>query len=114
MAPLVSVLALGADQDEELRELVTAAEQRHADTARAALRLLATGPVPDDAVDEIYALTRAEVYLALVHQRGWSRERYAAWLRRALGAALTRIRRDAVSRGGKPLRSRDRFVTVRP
>ena len=90
MAPLVSVLALGADQDEELRELMTAAELRHAETARAALRVLATGPVPDDAVDEIYALTRAEVYLALVHQRGWSRDRYAAWLRRALRAALTR------------------------
>ena len=90
MAPLVSVLALGADQDEELRGLMTAAELRHAETARAALRVLATGPVPDDAVDEIYALTRAEVYLALVHQRGWSRDRYAAWLRRALRAALTR------------------------
>ena len=89
MAPLVSVLELGADQDEELRALVTAAELRHAETVRAALRVLATGPVPGDAVDEVYALTRAEVYLALVHHRGWSRERYAAWLRRVLTAALT-------------------------
>jgi hypothetical protein len=89
MAPLVSVLALGADQDEELAALVVGAEQRHAETARMALELLASGPVPDDAVDEIYALTRAEVYLALVHQRGWTRERYRAWLRRSLLAALS-------------------------
>jgi len=89
MAPLVSVLALGADQDEELAALVVGAEQRHAETARMALELLASGPVPDDAVDEIYALTRAEVYLALVHQRGWTAERYRAWLRRSLLAALS-------------------------
>ena len=91
MAPLVSVLALGADQDEELRGLVSAAELRHAETARAAVRLLAPGPVPEDAVDEVYALTRAEVYLALVQHRGWSRERYAAWLRRALRAAVAPV-----------------------
>ena len=89
MAPLVSVLALGADQDEDLRDLVAAAELRHAETIREATGLLARGPVPEDAVDEIYALTRAEVYLALVQHRGWNRERYLAWLRRAVTAALT-------------------------
>jgi len=90
MAPLVNVLALGADQDEELRELVAAAELRHAETSRAAVALLAPGPVGEDAVDELYVLTRAEVYLTLRRHRGWTRERYAAWLRRSIRAALAR------------------------
>jgi len=88
MAPLVSVLALGADQDEELRDLVAAAHERHAATARAAISVLAPGPVGDDALDEVYLLTRAETYLTFVDQRGWSRERYAAWLRRSIRAAV--------------------------
>ena len=88
MAPLVSVLALAADQDAELQGLVTAAELRHAETSRAAVALLAAGPVSEDAVDEVYVLTRAEVYLTLLRHRGWTRERYAAWLRRSISAAL--------------------------
>ncbi|QBR92147.1 TetR/AcrR family transcriptional regulator [Nocardioides euryhalodurans] len=88
MAPLVPVLSFGADQDDELRALMVGAEQRHAQTAEDVVRLLATGPVRDDAVDEVYVLTRAEAYLALVHQRGWSSEHYARWLRRSLLAAV--------------------------
>ena len=88
MAPLVSVLAMAADQDEELRALVRAAEIRHAETARAAVRALARGAVGEDAADVVYVLTRAETYLTLVEHRGWTRERYAAWLRRSLLVAL--------------------------
>ncbi len=90
MAPLLSVLALGADQDAELRAMGAAAELRHAETARAALRVLGGDPVPEDAADSVYALTRAEVYLALVQHRGWTPERYRAWLRRVLVEALER------------------------
>lgn len=91
MAPLVTVLALGADQDEELRAMVAAAELRHADTSRTAVQLLAPGPVRDDAVDELYVLTRAETYLTLVRHRGWTRERYAAWLRRSVRAVVAPV-----------------------
>jgi len=88
MAPLVSVLALGADQDQDLKALVAAAHGRHVETSRAAVAALATGPVHDDALDELYVLTRAETYLTFVEQRGWTRERYAAWLRRAIRAVV--------------------------
>lgn len=88
MAPLVTVLALGADQDEEPRELVAATELRHAEMSRDAVALLSPGPVSEDAVDELYVLTLAEVDLTLRRHRGWTRERYAAWLRRSIRAAL--------------------------
>ena len=88
MAPLVPVMTSGAEHDAELRALVSAAAQGHAATAREVVRLLAPGPVREDAVDEVYVLTLAETYLAFVQQRGWSVERYAAWLRRSLRAAV--------------------------
>lgn len=88
MAPLMSVLTTGADQDKELRDLVSAAELRHAETSRAAVAALASGPVGEDAADVIYVLTRGEGYLILRRHRGWTRERYAAWLRRSIRAAL--------------------------
>lgn len=88
MAPLVAVLFLGADQDSELRGLMGVAELRHLETARQAVRLLAPGPVSEDAVDEVYLLTRAESYLQLVGQRGWTRERLLAWLQRSLRAVV--------------------------
>ncbi|MEP9361935.1 TetR family transcriptional regulator [Nocardioides sp. CN2-186] len=88
MAPLVPVMTAGAEHDADLRRLVRAAELGHAETAREVVRLLAPGPVGDDVVDEVYVLTLAETYLAFVQQRGWSTERYAAWLRRSLRAVL--------------------------
>lgn len=89
MAPLVAVMAVGADQDPVLEQLVGAAQVGHAETAAEVVRLLATGPVGPDVVDEVYVLTRSETYLALVQQRGWSLDRYAAWLRRALVRAVS-------------------------
>jgi hypothetical protein len=50
--------------------------------------LLATGPVHPDTVDEIVVLTRAETYLTLADERGWSVARYAAWLRRSVAQAV--------------------------
>ncbi|MBZ5737548.1 TetR/AcrR family transcriptional regulator [Nocardioides mangrovi] len=88
MAPLVPVMTAGAEQDDELRRLVDAAKEGHAATSREVVRLLASGPVGADAVDEVYVLTLAETYLAFVQQRGWTVERYAAWLRRSLRTAL--------------------------
>jgi len=88
MAPLVPVMTAGAEHDEELRRLVHAAALGHAETAREVVRLLAPGPVHPDMVDEVYVLTLAETYLAFVQQRGWSVERYAAWLRRSLRSAV--------------------------
>jgi hypothetical protein len=39
-------------------------------------------------VDEIVVLTRAETYLVLAEERGWSAARYAEWLRRSIARAV--------------------------
>lgn len=88
MAPLVAVLATGADQEPRLRDLVVRARDGHAVMAAELARLIASGPVGPDAADEVCLLTRAETYLTLVGERGWSVERYARWLRRSLRAAV--------------------------
>jgi AcrR family transcriptional regulator len=88
MGPLVWVLAHGAEQDPAMRDLVLGAQAGHAAMCQDLVRLLATGPPPPDAVDEVYVLTRAETYQTLAQHRGWTEERYAAWLRRSLRTAL--------------------------
>lgn len=42
--------------------------------------LLRNGLTPDDALDEMWALTSFDVYRALVIERGWSPDRYESWL----------------------------------
>lgn len=88
MGPLVPVLAHGAEQDPTLRDLVRGAHLGHAAMCEDAVRLLARREPAPDAVDEVYLLTRAETYLTLAQHRGWSVERYAAWLRRSLRTAV--------------------------
>jgi AcrR family transcriptional regulator len=87
MGPLVSVLAHGAEQDPALRELVRRAHLGHAAVCDDVVGLLAHGEAAPDAVDEVYLLTRAETWVTLAQHRGWSAERYAAWLRRSLRTA---------------------------
>ena len=88
MGPLVSVLAHGAEQDPTLRDLVRGAHLGHAAMCADVARLLARGEPAPDAVDEVYLLTRAETYVTLAQHRGWTVERYAAWLRRSLRTAV--------------------------
>lgn len=88
MGPLVPVLAHGAEQDPSLRDLVRGAHLGHAAVCADLVRLLAHGEPAPDAVDEVYLLTRAETYLTLAQHRGWTVERYAAWLRRSLRRAV--------------------------
>ncbi len=84
LGPLVPALVSGAEQHPVLREEMLAAREAHVRSSAAAVRLLAGEGAPDDAVDVVYVLTRAETYLAFVQQRDWEPARYAAWLRRAL------------------------------
>ncbi|MDR7251686.1 AcrR family transcriptional regulator [Nocardioides sp. BE266] len=88
MGPLVWVLGHGAEQDPVLRELVRGAHQGHAVMCAEVVHLLAAGEAAPDAVDEVYLLTRSETYLTLAQHRGWTPERYAAWLRRSLRTAI--------------------------
>jgi len=88
MGPLVLVLAHGAEQDPALRDLVRGAHLGHAAMCGDLVRLLARGEPAPDAVDEVYLLTRAETYVTFAQHRGWTVERYAAWLRRSLRTAV--------------------------
>lgn len=88
MAPFVPAMVQGAAEDERMRADLDAARGGHVETIRDLVPLLATGPVHPDAVDEIVVLTRAETYLTLARELGWSAERYAAWLRRSIRSAL--------------------------
>lgn len=88
MGPLVWVLGHGAEQDPTMRDLVRGAHLGHAAMCEDLVELLAPGKPAPDAVDEVYLLTRAETYMTLAQHRGWSVERYAAWLRRSLRAAV--------------------------
>jgi AcrR family transcriptional regulator len=88
MGPLVWVLAHGAEQDTVMRDLVRGAQAGHAVMCTELVSLLATGQPTPDAVDEVYLLTRAETYQTFAEHRGWTPDRYAAWLRRSLRAAV--------------------------
>ena len=88
MGPLLFVLAQGAQQDPALHELERVAQLSHLMVCEDVVRLLSTGPPAPDAVDELYVLTRAETWLTLAQQRGWTIDRYAAWLRRSLRTAV--------------------------
>ena len=88
MAPFLEVLRVAADQDADLRVLVMVAEDSFSDTAAEVVRLIAPGEPPRDAADEVYHLLLAETYLTFTRSRGWSDERYRAWLTRSLEAAV--------------------------
>lgn len=49
---------------------------------------LRAGLDPDAAAETVWAVASAEVYRALTQERGWTRERFAAWLADTLSAAL--------------------------
>lgn len=95
MAALTPVLAQAADQDPLAAEAVRDGRRRHL----AAAELLVAAFVGQDEdgqeygahqdlVDEVYLLTLGETFLVLTADRGWSVERYAAWLHRSLARAL--------------------------
>lgn len=88
MAPFVPVLAQGADDDARMKAVLEAARAGHVETIGALVPLLAPGLVHPDTVDEVVVLTRAETYLVLADECGWSAARYAAWLRRAIARAV--------------------------
>lgn len=91
MAPLVPVMHRAADEDVEARAAWIAARERHAETCTLIVDLLAPAPPGPDAVDEVYTALLSENYLAFVDDRGWGLERYAAWLRRTLAAAVAPV-----------------------
>ena len=87
-APLVPVLLHAASQDDAVHALYQRSRHSHRQAAHDIVELLAPGPVPADAGDEVTLMILPQTYLAFTKDLGWSNERYAAWLRRALKRAV--------------------------
>ena len=87
-APLVPVLLHAAAQDDGVNSLYQRARQSHREAAYDIVELLAPGPVPADAGDEVTVMILPQTYLTFTQDLGWSTERYAAWLQRSLHRAV--------------------------
>ena len=89
-APVHRLLADAAKSDADAATLLAAlARQRHEGQRRIAKSLARSGALkPElrerDAADIIHALASPEVYGLFVFDRGWSGERYEAWVRTIL------------------------------
>jgi len=85
-APMHRLLADAARSDPEAASLLAdIARQRHRGQQRIARSLARSGSLRSglrerDAIDVIHALASPEVYGLLVLERGWSGQRYEAWL----------------------------------
>src|SRR5690348_16435266 len=92
--PLLAVLleSRGADRDLAAFSATTDAERLAGATAFVAhlvdLGGLRPGLDAERARDAVWALISPEVYVLLVHRRGWSLDAYEEWLAGALDAAL--------------------------
>lgn len=87
-------LAAAARGDSDLAELHEQARmQRRAGAALVVQRLVELGAVSrdkaDEAADTVYAICGPQVYALLVHDRGWSPDRYEVWLVKRLGSDLS-------------------------
>jgi AcrR family transcriptional regulator len=84
LAPLLLVVQAAASAEPDLAQLwFEIGERRAENMRRMAAELHATGElaVPvDEAADVLWATTSPELYLLLVHHRGWADDRYGRWL----------------------------------
>ncbi|HEY5277376.1 MAG TPA: TetR/AcrR family transcriptional regulator [Coriobacteriia bacterium] len=84
LAPLVMVVQAAASAEPALGDLWhEIAERRATNMGRFAAELGDTGQLAipvEEAADIIWATNSPELYALLVHQRGWTAERYGRWL----------------------------------
>ena len=102
ISPLVPALHVAADVDEQAERLLRALRREHLVTTRLLVDLLLADPPGSRsrsplgarrrsrAAEELYVLTSAETHHQFVDVVGWTRRRYATWLRHALLDALRR------------------------
>jgi AcrR family transcriptional regulator len=96
LAPLLRVLQEAATAEPELAQLwKEIADRRAANMRRFAAVLAVTGELAEDldgeaVADTVWVTAAAEVYLLLVDERGWSPERFEAWLLRSWTRLLLR------------------------
>jgi AcrR family transcriptional regulator len=92
VGPLLEVLAMAARSDAELAELLGKIHAaRLANLRHFVDALAANGPLrvsADAALDDVWALASPELHRLLTLTRGWTRERYCAWLAASLAALL--------------------------
>jgi AcrR family transcriptional regulator len=92
VGPLLRVLEHAAASEPALAELHRGIQEARLRNLRTLPDALArNGPLrvgADDAAETIWALASPDLYVMLTELRGWSRERYAAWLADALCAVL--------------------------
>jgi len=86
-AGLVLAVFEGARTDAELAALATQLVEQRAATARWLVDALATPPHAD-AVDDLWLLMDPAIYDRLVHDRGWTPQRYERWFARSAHALL--------------------------
>lgn len=97
-APLVATILAEAGNPDVRALAATADQQRAHGTAVVARHVadqfgLAPGLTVDEAADILWALTAPETMTRLVHQRGWTWERYEAWLAQAMADGVLGHRR---------------------
>lgn len=86
LAPLFRVLQEAVPADESLRAVWTEISERRASNMRLLVADLTTAAAlspeltPDEAADILWTMNSTEYYTMLVQQRGWSPDRFEAWL----------------------------------
>jgi AcrR family transcriptional regulator len=103
-APLHEAMRNAAATDDDIAELhATIKRHRHTGARAAAEALAALGALRDDlnldaATDVLWLLKDPALYTALVGDRGWSAERYQAWLAHTMQTSLLPPRPTRTSR----------------
>jgi AcrR family transcriptional regulator len=106
-AALLVATILSEAGNPDVRAVAAASEQQRSQGTAAVARHvaerfgLAPGLTVDEAADILWALTAPETMIRLVHDRGWTWERYEAWLAEAMadGVLGHRRRGSAATRG---------------
>lgn len=83
---VVEIVRTHAGSDAELKALGDEWQRRHLDAVTRGVEAVARagqlrpGLATDEAIDVLYVIGGTELYRALVRERGWTPERYEAWL----------------------------------
>lgn len=94
IAPLVRVLWVGAQADEELAQVLAEHDANRLENMAAFAALLEergglrAGLTPAAARDVLWSLNSVELFDLLVTRRGWSERRYGRWLAESLASAV--------------------------
>lgn len=91
VATAMTVLAAAAHADEAAAELWDEMRRQRRSDVRAILTMITISddaPVSEEMVDIAYALTDAHLHHVMVHQQGWTPERYTAWLTELLWSQI--------------------------